>query len=57
MQLHLVLNEDEKKERFKASLLKKRKEDSPKRLASTQANVTCTRVQITEEGNPLKPVF
>ena len=61
MQLELVLNEDEKKERFKASLAKKkREEDVPHRAATSQTRFEEERSSVSVEislEEPINPIL
>ena len=61
MQLELVLNEDEKKERFKASLAKKnREEDVPYRAATSQTRFEEQRSSVSVEislEEPINPLW
>ena len=57
MQLELVLNEDEKKERFKASLAKKnREEDVPYRAATSQTRFEEQRSSVSVEISLEEPI-
>jgi hypothetical protein len=55
MQLEMVLNEEEKKERFRASLLKKKREEAFDGTASSQARFEEGSSTVTADSNIVEP--